>query len=123
MGFIGYIATEDGEGGDSVIRIFLECQAEVPEANAGPCSAADVSYTYAIDVLFPTGGGPCRISGVSDVLSLKKFYKLVHSLEERAREHGHARQQPLNSADGLLEHLGYTRNARDLSGARLAQRR
>jgi hypothetical protein len=53
---------------------------------------------------------------VDGILVLKKFYKLVHSLEERAREHGNDRLQALGSVEGLLEHLSYTRNARDFAG-------
>ena len=77
-----------------------------------------ISYTYAVDVRFPGGKAPCRFRGVDQVLVLKKFYKLVHSLEERAREHGNPREKILESVEGLLEHLRYTRNARDFGQQR-----
>ena len=133
MGFIGYLV-EGGNGPsgqtgkvDDVMRIFLECQEEPAKLPAAAVDAGQatgvVSYTYAVEVIFPRGLAPCRLRGVEDVLALKKFYKLVHSLEERAREHGNPREKPLDSKDGMVEHLGFTRNARDLSGAQLVSRR
>ena len=110
MGFIGYLAKREG-GADEVVRIFLECRETASEPPV-------ISYTYAVDVIFPEGKPPCRLRGVDQVLALKKFYKLYHSLEERAREHGNPREQVAESAEGLLEHLGYTRNARDFTGLR-----
>ena len=101
------------------MRIFLECQ-EVPGPTApAPASAETpppVYYTDAVDVVFPAGATPCRLRGVDQILVLKKFYKLVHSLEERAREHGNDRRAALESVEGWVEHLGYTRNARDFTG-------
>ncbi len=123
MGFIGYRAGHDHRSNPSV-RIFMECY----DGHSSPAgkhlaeAAEAVSYTYAVDVIFPQGRPPCRLKGVEDVLSLKKFYKVVSSLEERAREHGNPRQAPLDSVEGLLEHLRYTRNARDLEGTKTIRR-
>ena len=118
MGFIGYLHS-CGESGDDVVRIFLECREEGEADDSAADSPGEpprgISYTYAVDVIFPAGQPPCRLRGVDGVLELKKFYKLVHSLEERAREHGNAWQAALGSVEGLLEHLGYTRNARDFT--------
>ena len=94
MGFIGY----QREG--NRVRIFLEC-ADRPEGG--------VEHSYAVDVLFEPA---LRLEGVSDILALKKFYKLVNSLEERAREQGRERTGVFASPESLLEHLAWTRNAR-----------
>ncbi len=110
VGFIGYLTKREGET-DEVVRIFLECREKDSEPPV-------ISYTYAVDVIFPRGMPPCRLRGVEQVLALKKFYKLYHSLEERARERGNPREKVAESAAGLLEHLGYTRNARDFTGSR-----
>ena len=119
MGFIGYLHKREGSD-DEVVRIFLECRERStacdPTADTPVEGPLAVSYTYAVDVVFPGGKPPCRLRGVDGILALKKFYKLVHSLEERAREHGTDRQKALGSAEGLLEHLAYTRNARDFTG-------
>ena len=121
MGFIGYRFRREGES-DEVVRIFLECREEAPsvEPDSGPHG---VSYTYAVDVVFPEGRRPCRLRGVDGVLVLKKFYKLVNSLEERAREHGNDRREAMDTVQGLLQHLAYTRNALDLAGSVEPRRR
>ena len=123
MGFIGYQVRRgpaSEERSVYVVRIFLECRENSVDGNSGAKSGEEprsaISYTYAVDVEFPSGNSPCRFQGVDGVLVLKKFYKLVNSLEERAREHGNPRQMPLESVEALLEHLRYTRNARDLTG-------
>ncbi len=95
MGFIGY--QRDGHR----VRIFLEC-ADLPDER--------VEYSYAVDVFF---GHQVRLEGVSGILALKKFYKLVNSLEERARERGRDRTGVFASPESLLEHLAWTRNARE----------
>jgi hypothetical protein len=97
VGFIGY--RRDG----NVVRVFLECS-ESGEA---------VSCTYPIDVMFTSSGA--RFEGVIDVFALKKFYKLVNSLEERAREQGRERQVILGSPEDLLEHLRLTNNSREFT--------
>jgi hypothetical protein len=117
MGFIGYLV-EYSE--NPVVRVFMECNDEPGEREAVP--GEGISYTYAVDVIFPNDRPPCRLSGLDDILSLKKFYKVISSLEERAREHGNSRQAPLESIGGFVEHLRYTRNARDLAGVRLSRR-
>jgi hypothetical protein len=121
VGFIGYRSGREGTS-DEVVRIYLECREEglggEPESKP-----PGISYADAVDVVFPQGRAPCRLRGVDDVLILKKFYKLVFSLEERAREHGHDRHQAMDSAQGLLEHLGYTRNARNFTGTAEPRRR
>ena len=86
----------------------MECRDESPSS---------ISCGYVVDVIFPRGGAACQLRGLDGVLALKKFYKLVFSLEERARERGNEWRSVMESADRLLEHLGYTRNARDLTGA------
>ena len=96
MGFIGYRRYDDR------VRMFLECS----DSEDG-----GVSCTYPVDVIFPD----VRIAGVRDVFALKKFYKLVNSLEERAREQGRERQVIFRSPDDLVEHLRLTHNARELS--------
>ncbi len=123
MGFIGFVVKrERGADGDvdPVVRIFLECRDGSPERRDAAELANDpqpgTSYTYAVDVIFPGGKSPCRLRGVDRVLVLKKFYKLVNSLEERAREHGNPREKALESVETMVEHLGYTRNARDFTG-------
>ena len=102
------------------MRVFLECREDSAEPAPHPGSQhpldAAISFTYAIDVVFPGPGLPCRFEGVDNILALKKFYKLIHSLEERAREHGNRRERVVESAEGLVEHLAYTRNARDFTG-------
>jgi hypothetical protein len=99
MGFIGYRRF------DNTVRLFLEC------------SDADdtTSCTYSIDVIF-TKLGYATFEGVTDVFALKKFYKLVNSLEERAREQGRDRDVILRSPADLVEHLRLTKNSRELSG-------
>ena len=106
MGFIGYLRHNAGhtEGHTEGVRIFLECS----ESGAGA-----VSCTYPVDVIFTQQGA--RLEGVGDILALKKFYKLVNSLEERAREHSHDRQVVFRSPEGLLEHLRLTRNSREFT--------
>ena len=106
MGFIGYQKQREVNG-DEVVRIYLECE-EKP--------ASEIACGYAVDVIFAGGGAPCRLRGVEGVLVLKKFYKLLFSLEERAREHGNDWRAVMESAERLLEHLRYTRNARDFTG-------
>lgn len=125
MGFIGYLVQE-ANGNDPSVRIFLECRdldSAPKRGTKNPSNQAGISYTYAVDVVFPKGRPPCRLHGVKDVLSLKKFYKVISSLEERAREHGNPRQAPLESIRGFVEHLRYTRNARDLREASKLSRR
>ena len=94
MGFIGY--QRDGDR----VRIFLECS-DQPDGT--------VEYSYAVDVAFRPAA---RLEGVNDILALKKFYKLVNSLEERAREHGRDRTGVFATPESLLAHLAWTRNAR-----------
>ena len=98
MGFIGY------RRHDNAVRVFLECSD----------SSGAVSCTYPIDVIFTDHGGP-RFEGVSDVFALKKFYKLVNSLEERARECSRERQVILRSPEDLLVHLRLTKNSREFT--------
>lgn len=105
MGFIGY-----QRNGDRV-RIYLEC-AERPDGA--------VEHSYAVDVLFSPA---VRLEGVNDILALKKFYKLVNSLEERAREHGRERTGVFASPESLLEHLAWTRNAREFAPSSAPQAR
>ncbi len=98
MGFIGYLRHNEG------VRIFLECSE--PESSAGA-----VSCTYPVDVIF--SGQAVHLEGVRDIFALKKFYKLVNSLEERAREHKRDRQVVFRSPEDLLQHLRLTRNSRE----------
>jgi hypothetical protein len=98
MGFIGYRQLDD------TVRVFLEC------SDAGDGA---VSCTYAIDTIFARPGD-IRFEGVNDVFALKKFYKLINSLEERAREQGRDRQVILRSPEDFLEHLRLTNNSREL---------
>ena len=111
MGFIGY-SDRDETGGERSVRVYLECQ---EESESGKAPSA-VSFTYQMDFVFYGDKASCKVNGVEDVLALKKFYKLVFSLEERAREHGKDWRNVFSSAEDLLEHLRYTRNARDLKG-------
>ena len=106
MGFIGY-RRQQNRNAEDVVRIYLECQER---------SATEITCGYAVDVIFPANGASCQLRGVDGVLALKKFYKLVFSLEERAREHGHDWRAVMQSPEKLLEHLRYTRNARDFTG-------
>lgn len=106
MGFIGYRKQREVNG-DEAVRIFLECDEE---------PASEFTCGYAVDVIFAGGVAPCRLRGVDGVLVLKKFYKLLFSLEERAREHGNDWRAVMESAERLIEHLRYTRNARDFTG-------
>ncbi|MBI1955199.1 MAG: hypothetical protein HYS38_02285 [Acidobacteria bacterium] len=122
MGFIGYMVKKEGKH-DQFVRIFLECQEEATQNPNASGKISRASYTYVVDVVFPGGMPPCRLEGIDNVLALKKFYKLVFSLEERAREHGNDRNKALNSVEGLLEHLAYTRNARDFTGQQEPRRR
>ncbi len=110
MGFIGYGSGR--EGADETVRIYLECQEEAVSQEPARPGLGKVSYRDAVDVVFPGGEAPCRLRGVDDILVLKKFYKVVFSLEERAREHGHEFRVVFASPQRLVEHLGYTRNAR-----------
>lgn len=96
MGFIGYRRQDSG------VRIFLECR---EEADHG------VTCTYPVGVLFTPRG--VRFEGVTDVYALKKFYKLVNALEERARERNLDRDVVFRSLEDLIEHLRLTRNARE----------
>ena len=105
VGFIGYL--RDGNS----VRVFLECS-ELP--------GGEFDFSYAVDVLFAAG---VELRGVHDVLCLKKFYKLVNSLEERAREHGRAWQRVFESPASLLQHLAWTRNSREFSAENPPRRR
>ncbi len=98
MGFIGYRRVGDR------VRMFLECS---DEENG-------VSCTYPVDVVF-SEKEEVRIEGVTDVFALKKSYKLVNSLEERAREQGRERQVIFRTPEDLLNHLRLTRNSRELA--------
>ncbi len=98
MGFIGYRRL------DNAVRVFLECSD----------SGGEISCSYPVDAIFAGPGGP-RFQGVSDVFALKKFYKLVNSLEERAREQGRERQIVLRSPEDMVEHLRLTRNSREFT--------
>ena len=102
MGFIGY------RHHNNRVRIFLECSE--PESGSG---AGGISCTYPVDVIF--SGQGVRLEGLHDIFALKKFYKLVNSLEERAREHRRDRQVVFRSPEDLLEHLRLTRNSREFS--------
>ena len=119
MGFIGYLHRRE-DLDDEVVRVFLECRKDIqpcdPVVDPSGEPRLGIFYTYAVDVVFPGGKVPCHLRGVDGILVLKKIYKLVNSLEERAREHGNDRLKALGSVGGLLEHLSYTRNARDFSG-------
>jgi hypothetical protein len=106
LGFIGYWREREGASED-VVRIYLEC---------AEGQTTGIACSFAVEVAFPAGGAPCRLRGVDSVLALKKFYKLVFSLEERAREHGNDWRSVMESPERLLEHLRYTRNARDFTG-------
>ena len=110
MGFIGYQSGRQGT--DETVRIYMGCQEDAASHEPLRSGRGTVSYGYAVDVVFPGGEAPCRLRGVDDILMLKKFYKVVFSLEERAREHGHEFRVVFASPQRLLEHLGYTRNAR-----------
>ncbi|MSO20817.1 MAG: hypothetical protein EXQ56_10225 [Acidobacteria bacterium] len=112
MGFIAYQELVEDSSPPGV-RIFMECQQQ----------DSSISYSYAVNVVFSPGKLGCALSGVDDILALKKFYKLVFSLEERARERGHDWKVVFESKDSLLEHLGYTRNARLLGADAHLQRR
>lgn len=114
MGFIGYRREREGDfpghsqrDSEEVVRIYLECSDHREKA---------VACNFAVDVVFPSRAAPCRLRGIDSVLALKKFYKLVFSLEERAREHGNDWRSVMESPERLLEHLRYTRNARDFTG-------
>ena len=100
MGFIGYRRHDHG------VRIFLECSESEPGRGTASC-------TYPVDVIFSERG--VRFEGVNDIFALKKFYKLVNSLEERAREHHRDRQAVFRSPEELLEHLRLTRNSREFA--------
>ncbi len=121
MGFIAYqrLGTSDGP---QTVRIYLECMDQpVPDgadrtARAISGSGPGLSFSFAVDLLFPGGDRPCELRGIDGILPLKKFYKLVFSLEERAREHGNDWKDVTGSPASLLEHLRYTHNARDLTG-------
>ena len=108
MGFIGYRQMHDGSV--DAVRIYLECQ----DRSSGLDAANEITCGPVVDVLFPAGA-PCRLRGIEGVLVLKKFYKLVFSLEERAREHGNDWRSVMESSTRLLEHLRYTRNAREFT--------
>lgn len=101
MGFIGYRRHSSG------VRIFLECSEAAP-------GAREVSCTYPVDVIFTERGG-VRLEGIHDIFALKKFYKLVNSLEERAREQARDYRVVFRSPEDLLEHLRLTRNSREFS--------
>ena len=122
VGFIGYMVKQEGEN-DQLVRIFLECQEETNQNHETSGKFSHTSCTYVVDVVYPGGKPPCRLRGIDNILTLKKFYKLVFSLEERAREHGHDRNKALNSIEGLLKHLAYTRNVRDFTGQREPRKR
>jgi hypothetical protein len=106
MGFIGY--RQSVQDGTNTVRIYLECRDEA--------GGSLVTCGYSVDVVF-SGSAPCRLRGVDGVLVMKKFYKLLFSLEERARERGNDWRGVMTSPERLLEHLRYTRNARDFTGA------
>jgi hypothetical protein len=108
VGFIGY-RRQETVGTRAIVRIYMECREEAAAGNSR-IVCGDV-----VDVEFPEDGASCRLHGVDNVLALKKFYKVVFSLEERAREHGNDWRCVMESPERLLEHLRYTRNARDFT--------
>ena len=121
MGFIGYLVEREGEAGD-VVRDFLECQENflMPEHAAERAGEppAGISYSYAVDVIFPEGEACLSSARGGRDPGIEEVYKLIHSLEERAREHGHNRGKAIESVEALVQHLGYTRNARDFTKLR-----
>ena len=118
MGFIAYQRLDTGDNSQAV-RIYLECMDQpAPDGTARTVrsiSGSGLSFSFAVDLLFPEGDRPCELCGIDGILPLKKFYKLLFSLEERAREHGNDWKDVTGSLASLLEHLRYTRNARDLT--------
>lgn len=117
MGFIAYRLLQ-AEGGPAGVRMYLECceETDLARPSGVPAGGAPrISYSYAVDARFSTDRPGCTLSGVEDILALKKFYKLAFSLEERARERGGDWREVFCSEASLIEHLGYTRNARLLS--------
>lgn len=124
MGFIAYQVMGEADRPRRV-RILLECQQE-GESTPGDSSDEAISYSYAVDVQFISAGPGqpgCTLHGIEEIPALKKFYKLVFSLEERAREHGNDWQEVFASVDRLTEHLDYTRNARRLAATARIERR
>ena len=118
MGFIAYQVLGDFDGARRV-RIFLECQSAKDAAPDGDA----ISYSFAVDVEFVPGQPRCVLHGVDQILALKKFYKLVFSLEERARERGNDWQGVFASPAALVEHLDYTKNSRRLDHKAVVERR
>lgn len=114
MGFIAYQVLGDFDAIRRV-RIYLECQDEPADE--------ETSYSNAVDVEFVPGRAGCTLHGIHEILTLKKFYKLVFSLEERARERGHDWREVFASEQALVEHLDYTRNARKLDSTAIVSRR
>lgn len=108
MVFIGFEKRNDG------VRIYLECT-EAHDA------AGNVAATrgYPIDVIFNEPGG-VRFEGVNTVYTLRKFAKLVATLEERARERSGDREFVFRSVGELLELLRLLKNAREFEEPRPA---
>ena len=122
MGFIAYQVLGEADRPRRV-RILMECQQESQQPDGGESAENNVSYAYAVDVQFIPGQPGCTLQGIEEILSLKKFYKVVAALEERAREHGNDRQSVFASAEALIEHLDYTRNTRRLPATARVERR
>ena len=99
MGFIGY-RQQPAAGAERVIRIYMECR---DEENSKERPNRSITCGSAVDVAFFAGSTACQLRGIENVLSLKKFYKLVFSLEERAREHGNDWRSVMTSPERLLE--------------------
>lgn len=72
----------------------------------------NLRYTYAIDFVFSGPGEGCLIRGADSVPAVKKLFKLIQSLETRAREAHLNRKLVFASAENLLAMLARTRQAR-----------
>ncbi len=121
MGFIGY-AVQRGMGpGQVLVRIFLNCDekplAELPTipepVTLRPPEA--IHFLHAVDVVFDHKGDRCRFRGLDTISAVRKFNRLLGSLDERAREHNRDPNTMFRSSDEFLAVLARVKNVRQFS--------
>jgi hypothetical protein len=95
--FIGYkVFREDNF---AQVTIFLNCRDEA-------------DFESAVDVIFEENE-PARFDGIDGLSVIKKFNRLIGSLEERAREEKASRGQVFQSANDLIYFLSRVKNSKE----------
>ncbi len=121
MGFIGYIAKRGVASGQDLVRIFLNCDEKpltgaptIPEpVTLRPPEA--IHFLHAVDVIFDHKGDGCRLRGLDTVSAVRKFNRLLGSLDGRARKQNRDPNTMFRSSDEFLAVLARVKNVRQFS--------